>query len=300
MIKVGCCGFPKAKKEYYAHFPVVEVQQTFYQPPKVETAQKWRAEAPPGFEFTLKTWQLITHPPSSPTYRRLKIEIDKRDRYGFFRPTDEVLAAWERTREIAGALEAQIVLFQCPASFTPTKEHIANMRAFFRAIERDGLHFIWEPRGEWEEEEIKGLCQELDLIHGVDPFQRPPVYGEIAYFRLHGISGYRYRYTAEDLNRLLQWCQEYEKVYCLFNNITMFEDALRMKEMVGDKKTTQDRPHIATPGEGQSTPMALASETAKSRWLLPREDMFGSSSTKDGPMSRTIGSPCWRLGSSYE
>lgn len=91
------------------------------------------------------------------------MEIDKPDRYGFFRPTDEVLAAWERTKEIAKALEAQTVLFQCPASFTPAKEHTAHMRAFFHLIERDDLLFIWEPRGEWKEEQIKGLCQELNL-----------------------------------------------------------------------------------------------------------------------------------------
>ncbi|HAL62068.1 MAG TPA: DUF72 domain-containing protein, partial [Chloroflexi bacterium] len=125
-----------------------------------------------------------------------------------------------------------IVLFQCPASFTPTKEHIADMRAFFHLVERDGLLFAWEPRGEWEDKQINGLCQELDLAHGLDPFQRPPLYGKIAYFRLHGMGGYRYRYTDQDLSRLLRWCREYEKAYCLFNNISMFEDALRMKEML--------------------------------------------------------------------
>jgi len=51
MIKVGCCGFPKAKKKYYTHSPVVEVQQTFYHPPRVGTCERWRAQAPPGFEF---------------------------------------------------------------------------------------------------------------------------------------------------------------------------------------------------------------------------------------------------------
>ncbi|HIC91498.1 MAG TPA: DUF72 domain-containing protein, partial [Syntrophaceae bacterium] len=74
MIKVGCCGFPKAKGIYYQQFKVVEIQQTFYQIPRVSTVQKWREEAPPDFEFTLKAWQLITHPSQSPTYRRLKIQ----------------------------------------------------------------------------------------------------------------------------------------------------------------------------------------------------------------------------------
>jgi uncharacterized protein YecE (DUF72 family) len=60
-MKTGCCGFPKARKVYYDSFKVVEVQQTFYQPPALKTIEKWRAQAPGDFEFTLKAWQLITH-----------------------------------------------------------------------------------------------------------------------------------------------------------------------------------------------------------------------------------------------
>jgi uncharacterized protein YecE (DUF72 family) len=37
-IRVGCCGFPMAHAVYYRHFSVVEVQQTFYQPPRIATA----------------------------------------------------------------------------------------------------------------------------------------------------------------------------------------------------------------------------------------------------------------------
>jgi uncharacterized protein YecE (DUF72 family) len=66
-IQVGCCGFAAAKAKYHKNFAVVEIQQTFYQPPQEKTAEKWRNEAPPDFEFTLKAWQLITHPPQSPT-----------------------------------------------------------------------------------------------------------------------------------------------------------------------------------------------------------------------------------------
>jgi len=235
LIKVGCCGFPKAKPEYYKHFAVVEVQQTFYKPPRVETAHRWRAEAPPEFEFALKAWQLITHEPASPTYRkaRLRIAVEEEDRYGSFRPTAEVFSAWERIREIAQALAAKIVVFQCPASFTPTEEHIANMHAFFREAERGGMIFAWEPRGEWANGEIERICRELDLIHCVDPFKRLPVYGAPAYFRLHGITGYRYRYTDEDLNQLLEWCRRYEEVYCLFNNVSMWESASEFRRLAG-------------------------------------------------------------------
>ncbi|MFQ5882008.1 MAG: DUF72 domain-containing protein [Candidatus Methylomirabilales bacterium] len=64
-----------ATRGVFRRFPVVELQQTFYQPPRLKTVQRWREEVPATFEFTMKAWQLITHEPGSPTYRRLKIAI---------------------------------------------------------------------------------------------------------------------------------------------------------------------------------------------------------------------------------
>ena len=70
-VKIGTCGFGRVNRpEYFKLFPIVEIQHTFYQPPQIETFEKWRSGAPDDFEFTLKAWQLITHEASSPTYRR--------------------------------------------------------------------------------------------------------------------------------------------------------------------------------------------------------------------------------------
>ena len=234
-IKVGCCGFPGGMEKYFQRFELVEVQKTFYNPPKLSTAEKWRKKAPKEFEFSVKAWQLITHLPGSPTYRKAGV-IPKGD-YGFFKPTEEVFDAWEKTREICAALKTKLVVFQCPPSFRPTKENIANMKDFFSSIERN-LKLAWEPRGEWEDEVIKGLCEELDLIHCVDPFARSMArLGDTAYFRLHGLHkggriDYRYRYTKEDLRELLDKCN-LKRVYCLFNNFAMWENALEFKEMLG-------------------------------------------------------------------
>ncbi len=234
-VKVGCCGFPRGRVEYYRYFGLVEVQRTFYKLPMTKTARRWREEAPAAFEFALKAWQLITHKPTSPTYRKAKLTIpdEKREAYGAFRLTAEVFSAWKETREIAEALAARIVVFQCPASFTPADEHVRNMRAFFKEVKRGDLIFAWEPRGEkWRDDQIRELCCELDLVHCVDPFVRPPVHGHPAYFRLHGLTGYRYRYTEEDLAQLLERCRQHEEVYCLFNNISMWEDALRFSSFL--------------------------------------------------------------------
>ena len=71
-MKLGMCGFTIGAAAYMKQFPVVEVQQTFYDPPALPTVEKWRAQAPPEFEFTMKAWQVITHLGTSSTYRRLR------------------------------------------------------------------------------------------------------------------------------------------------------------------------------------------------------------------------------------
>ncbi len=233
--KVGCCGFSVARPKYFREFTVVEIQQTFYNLPRLATAEKWRAEAPPGFEFPVKAWQLITHEPTSPTYRRLRkpIEKTKQRLYGGFRPTDEVLAAWQATLEFVRRLGADNVIFQCPASFRPTSENKRNIRQFFSSIDRSGITCVWEPRGEWGEEEIRDICEACSLVHCVDPFRSRPQAGAIRYFRLHGISGYRYRYTDADLETLLNGLDPRLPTYLLFNNLSMFDDALRLKRLLG-------------------------------------------------------------------
>ncbi len=231
-IRVGCCGFPRSRSEYFQAFKVVEIQQTFYQLPALKTAGRWRAEAPANFEFTLKAWQLITHESKSPTYRRLRLSwpADKLKNCGSFRPTEEVYWAWEKTSEIARALRARYIVFQCPASFHPSAENKRNMEIFFRKVKRGNLEFVWEPRGNWTPEEIRGLCRDLDLIHGVDPFKSDPPWARLRYFRLHGVTGYRYKFSETDRKALLE--KSRDTTYCLFNNTNMWADALAFGGLV--------------------------------------------------------------------
>ncbi len=237
-VKVGVCGFARSQDIIFSNLRLLEVQTTFYKPIRKSTAKKWRLRAPGDFEFTLKAWQLITHDATSPTYRKakLKIEAQEINEYGSFRPTDKVFEAWEVTNEIRKVLDAKIVVFQCPASFRETEENITNMRDFFNSLDRENIKMVWEPRGRWDENKIRELCEDLDLIHGVDPFAKDPVTPDFAYFRLHGSPPgkrmYRYTYTQEDLKRLHNKCMEFSDVYVLFNNYSMYEDSLRFMKMM--------------------------------------------------------------------
>lgn len=236
-VKVGCCGFRLSRAEYFARFPVVEVQQTFYQPPRVETLRGWREEAPGDFEFTIKAWMLITHEARSPTYRRLKKELtgEEREEVGSFRPTRAVREAWEATRACAEALGARRVLFQCPASFKPTAENVGNLRAFFSSISRDRFTCVWEPRGGWPGELIAELCAELDLAHVVDPLSERTVTPGRCYFRLHVRRGGRKSYEDAELLELYSMLPRGETSYVLFNNVRMAEDAGRFQRLVREE-----------------------------------------------------------------
>lgn len=253
-VRVGCCGFAGAQAAYFREFSVVEVQQTFYAPPRLATALRWRARAPVDFEFTLKAWQLITHEATSPTYRRLRRPLPgaAAERVGAFRPTAEVWAAWETTRAVARALRATVVVFQCPASFTPTAEHVSNLRQFLARVQQqqqpDGAEggrfwLAWEPRGDWPPALVQTLCAEWGLLHVVDPWVSPPLTPGPFYFRLHGRGGYRHRYTAAELTWLRAQVRAREAPgWCLFNNLTMREDARRLARLLARSRAEKGKP----------------------------------------------------------
>lgn len=234
MIRVGCCGYPVARKKYFSKFGVVEIQTTFYHPPEPEVAKKWRSEAPKSFEFTVKAWQLITHSPKSLTYTKAKLEIpnEKLTSYGFFKPTPEVFRAWDKTEEIARILGCKIIIFQSPASFLPTQENMRNMMDFFKKVERKDYIFAWEPRGKWREERVRKVCLDLNLVDCVDPLRRSPVAGEPAYFRLHGKRGCKYKYSDKELQEIVELANKLKDGYVMFNNTHMFEDGLRLLQFL--------------------------------------------------------------------
>jgi len=233
-VKIGCCGFCQSQKEYFKNFSVIELQNTFYQPPlKLKTVERLRKTAPSDFEFTIKAWQLITHLPSSPTYRRLKEKIKNKENYGFFKPTKEVFKAFERILEIAYILKSKIILFQTPPNFKEEKENIKNMQEFFKKADKNFI-YVWEERGSWSKSTIKRLCKELNLIHCTDPFKKLPCWGDFYYFRLHGKTSYNYKYTEQELRMLLEFIKK-KKSYVMFNNVHMKESALKFKEIISEK-----------------------------------------------------------------
>jgi uncharacterized protein YecE (DUF72 family) len=234
-----------ARQRYYSTFNAIELQDTFYNPPEPDKLRKLAEEAPQGFVFAMKAWQAITHPLDSPTWKRAKVVPDRSlaDRYGFLRPTKEVFEAWEKIVEGAKALNARVIIIQTPPSFGYSEENYRNAIEFFSVASSSSFVIGWEPRGTWLQnlDKVADVVSRFkNVIHVVDPFKTmPAVYKEVSYFRLHGIGegevNYRYKYTDEDLQKLLSIVREVltrsREVYVMFNNVYMAQDAQRFKEL---------------------------------------------------------------------
>lgn len=244
-IKIGTCGWGLrgGRKSYFNEFNVVELQNTFYNLPRKRTLEAYKKEAPGCFEFVVKAWQAVTHPISSPTWRKTNRLPGWGDPEGFghLRPTPENFRAWEMILDVCAVLGSRFVVVQTPPSFRYNEKNRSNLLAFFSQIDRSRLILGWEPRGEWNlhQDEVRRLCGALSLVHVVDPFRRLPAYdSEAVYFRLHGIgsgeTNYSYAYIDSDLARLLSIVSEFaykRDVYVMFNNKNMGSDALKFKKL---------------------------------------------------------------------
>lgn len=257
-IAIGTCGYSYYdpgegwKEEYesklaaYADaFAVGEINRTFYTLPQVSTTERWRREAGEEFEFTMKAWQALTHPTSSPTWNshRENLTDEQEAGFGYLRPTAVVEEAWKETKQRAEALEARVVVLQTPPSFDASDGHEESMRELLSRIDRDGLVLAWEPRGDWPDnpDRVAAICADLDLVHVVDLMRRQPLSDhDVAYVRLHGLNedpyDYDYEYSEDELDdladRLHALAEDHDRVYCMFNNFEMYDDASALSQRI--------------------------------------------------------------------
>ncbi|MEM7825543.1 MAG: DUF72 domain-containing protein [Candidatus Aenigmatarchaeota archaeon] len=246
---VGCCGWALPMQKYFQKFSVIELQSTFYKIPKIKTVEKWKEKAPKDFIFTVKCYQGITHPISSPTWRRsgLKEEELKKlnEKVGFLKTTKETLEFWEKNSEICNILNSPVCLIQLPANFKENEENIKNVEKFFSKVKKDNFSIALELRG-WSEKGFENICKKFDLISCVDPFALKPLHfskKKIAYFRLHGKYergkiDYKHKYKLKDLERLKEILTslKLKEAFVLFNNFWMYENAVQLQNFLKDFK----------------------------------------------------------------
>lgn len=122
---------------YYAeHFDTVEVNSSFYGPPRPEVSRSWVARTPRGFEFSLKLYQKFTHPNMYKASRLgdLPATVEQLDELARINSADidQFRASLDPIAE-AGKLGA--LLAQFPPSFKDTpasRDYLAWLLTIFR------------------------------------------------------------------------------------------------------------------------------------------------------------------------
>ncbi len=201
----------EARLRYYAeHFPIVEVDSTYYAPPSERNAVLWVERTPSDFTFNVKAYSLLTghptRPDSLPADLREALPAELRGKRNVYRdqlPREIVDEVWRRFHDAlmplhsAGKLGA--VLFQFPQWFVigrRSKEYILEcaerLRDFRIAVEFRHRSWLEGPNAEETlsflgEHRLPFVC--VDMPQGFDS-SLPPIAAataeDLAMVRFHG------------------------------------------------------------------------------------------------------------------
>jgi uncharacterized protein YecE (DUF72 family) len=237
---------PEKRLAYYAkHFPVVEVDATYYGPPAEQTTKLWAQRTPDGFTFNIKAFSLLTGHPTrvSAIYKDLRPETDKKNVYPTDLPPQAYEEIWSRFLSAldplveAGKLGA--LLFQFPPWWGIRRDNKDYLREV--AARCKPLRPVFEFRnaswfdGDNAEETLQFLRRhELPLVC-VDMPQGhkssvPPLLtatADLAVVRFHGHSD---KWTSKDIH---------EKFGYKYSEAELQEWAPKLKALAGEAEVTQ-------------------------------------------------------------
>jgi uncharacterized protein YecE (DUF72 family) len=123
--------YPKGMKSadylgYYSRrFDTVEVDSTFYRCPTIDAVNKWALKTPPGFIFSLKIPQAITH-------QKILVDCD--------REFEEFVGTAGMLGEKLGPMVFQFPFFN-DSVFSSHVRFVARLQAFFKKLPRVGGYF---------------------------------------------------------------------------------------------------------------------------------------------------------------
>lgn len=190
---------------YYSKiFNTVELNNSFYRMPATSTFEKWKASAPPGFNFAVKANRYITHS------KKLQNAAQYADDF------------FQRASKLEGALGP--ILFQLSPHWDINTDRLAD---FTQALPV-GPRYVFEFRNQtWYDRQVYEILRAnncafciYQLAGHLSPLE---VTADFVYVRLHGPGGkYEGKYTDADLSewarRCLSWQQRTKAVYIYFDN----------------------------------------------------------------------------------
>ncbi|MHB8567070.1 MAG: DUF72 domain-containing protein [Nitrososphaerales archaeon] len=207
-------------------YDFVELNSTYYKLPMIESVIKWRKLVPDEFEFTVRANGKLTHE-------------------NYMKPIEENFRIYQKMLEICRALGARILHFQFPPSFKVTSEVIKDWREFFISADKlgkwnAGLSHAFEIRNsDSDTTALERFYDDFDIIPTGDATKsgniRTSANSKILYTRVFGLGDHtRWSFDSEEIESLKKKVEKSpaKRRYVTFHNMTMYEDASRMKSSV--------------------------------------------------------------------
>jgi uncharacterized protein YecE (DUF72 family) len=231
---------------YYAgHFPLVEVDATYYAPPNEQTAKLWAERTPEPFTFNIKAFSLLTGHPTKPSAlpTDLRPETDKKNLYPDDLPAQAYEDLWSRFLSaldpLVDAGKLGVILFQFPPWFTirrSNKQYVLEVaeRCSPLRVAVEFRHASWF-EGDNKDETLEYLRRHhlpyvcVDMPQG-HRSSIPPVFeatADIAVVRFHGHSD---RWTSKDIH---------EKFGYLYSDQELAQWVPTLRQLADDTERTQ-------------------------------------------------------------
>lgn len=215
MISIACSGFPVPVSRYFRELKAVEVSDTELGIPGDGTLRRWLREAPDEFLFTVLAPKQIAE--------------------AGFTLTPEVEKAIADIAEFAKQLQSRAVVFSAPSELAPSAKTRATLKIFVKHVASHVTGAVLDLPG-WSHEELVALVGKAKVGIAFDPLvEQPKKLPSSTYLRLPGPSGYRSRYDAPALDRVVGYLQSVKakNIFVAVRNIDRFENARYLMSQLG-------------------------------------------------------------------
>ena len=216
---------PRAYLQYYMErLNTVEINNSFYMQPSIDSVASWAEQVPDDFLFAYKAHRFITH---------MKKLSDARD------PLRRLYGVVEALGEKVAA-----ILFQLPPSWKVNEDRLEEFLGLLSPRYRHAFEFR---NPTWFNDRVLALLEQhgqslciFDIGGNVSPLETT---SDLVYVRLHGPQpGYKGLYPHRTLElweqRFEKWHEEGRDVLCFFDNDDSgyaVENAIQLRSMVSSK-----------------------------------------------------------------
>lgn len=219
----GTDRIPRHWQRYFDQHTALELDLSRLEaPPNTSTLNRWRVESPRGFAFVLHADPAVVE------------GLEAAGDAGRTTIDQGIAEGWERTMERAKALAAKAVLVRLSPSFSPGQSNRELLTHFAQELAGPAKPaVILETQGLWTVPEGRGFAESVGLVYAFDPFiaEREEIaftHGD-ACFVLTERAGMRRKFDQYDMERLLDWADNYQRVFVLLRGRFKEEHAAELR-----------------------------------------------------------------------